>query len=350
MLSQFIKFLIVAVALETSLHAAGGNAEQPTPQRSLLAASKTDHTLAIVDPSTLKVVARMPVGPDPHEVIASADGKTAYVSIYGGGRFHELSVLDLVAQKALPSFDTEALLGPHGLDFNGGKVWFTAEGSKSIGRYDPTTAKVDWIMGTGQGRTHMIYITPDGKRIYTTNVESGTVSIFENILVPPTVTPTGAMMPGAKPRMDWIHTIIPVAKGCEGFDVSVNGQELWTATPIDGKLFIVDLASKTVSHTIYAKVVGANRLKFTPDGKRVLISSLRTGDIVIYDTQSHGEVMRVNVGHGAAGILMDTQVNRAFIGCTADDYVAVLDLKTLKVTDHIDVGGRPDGLAWAIRP
>ena len=78
---------------------------------------------------------------DPHEVIASSDGKTAYVSIYGGGRYHALSVIDLVGQKALPDIDTGALNGPHGLAFVGGKVWFTAEGAKAIARYDPAAAK-----------------------------------------------------------------------------------------------------------------------------------------------------------------------------------------------------------------
>lgn len=47
------------------------------------------------------------VGPDPHEVIAPSDGKTAYISIYSGGRYHALSVIDLVGQKALPDIDTE---------------------------------------------------------------------------------------------------------------------------------------------------------------------------------------------------------------------------------------------------
>ena len=59
---------------------------QSTPQESLLVLSKRNHTLSIVDPATLKVVGTAPVGPDPHEVAASADGKTAYVSIYGGVR------------------------------------------------------------------------------------------------------------------------------------------------------------------------------------------------------------------------------------------------------------------------
>jgi YVTN family beta-propeller protein len=46
---------------------------------------------------------------------------------------------------------------------------------------------------------------------------------------------------------------------------------------------------------------------------------------------------------------MDPDGSRAFIACTPDNYVAVLDLKALEVTGHIDVGGEPDGLAWAIR-
>ncbi len=92
-----------------------------------------------------------------------------------------------------------------------------------------------------------------------------------------------------------------------------------------------------------------NRLKFTPDGKMVIIASLRTGDLFIMDAGTHREIKRLNIGHGAAGILMDTDGSRAFVGCTPDNYVAVVDLKTLTVSAHIDLGG-PDGLAWAVRP
>src|SRR5205823_13407503 len=120
-----------------------------------------------------KVLARIPVGADPHEVIASSDGQLAYVSNYGGGAYNTLAVVDLVGQKALSPIDLGALRGPHGLDFRGGKVWFTAEASKAIGSYDPSTNKIDWIFGTGQNRTHMIYVSPDLQRIVTTNVKIG---------------------------------------------------------------------------------------------------------------------------------------------------------------------------------
>jgi YVTN family beta-propeller protein len=347
--------------LAVCIFAAGISAAQSTPNRSLLALSKRNHTLAIVDPNTLQVIARAPVGPDPHEVIASSDGKTAYVSIYGGGRYHALSVIDLVGQKALADIDTGALNGPHGLDFVGGKVWFTAEGAKAIATYDPVSGKVDWIMGTGQNRTHMLYVTPDEKQIYTTNVNSATVTILEKIAVPPMGPPPGMRPPagatppptppgGNQPRMDWTETIIPVGKGDEGFDVSPDGRELWTANAQDGTLSVIDLKTRTVTATLDAKTFGANRLKFTPDGKLVLISMLGGGDLVVYDAASRKEFKRVPIGHGAAGILIDPEGNRAFVACGPDNYVAVVDLKTLTVTGHIDVGGEPDGLAWAVRP
>src|SRR5271168_2120616 len=170
----------------------------PTPHAALLALSKQDHTLAIVDPVTLKAVARVPVGEDPHEVIASSDGKTAYVSNYGFGAFNTLTVIDLIGQKRVGVIDLGALRGPHGLDFKQGKVWFTAEAAKAIGSYDPAAGKIDWIMGTGQDRTHMVYVFPDGKRIVTTNVNSATVTILEKTEGPAGMPP--GPPPGIAPR------------------------------------------------------------------------------------------------------------------------------------------------------
>jgi DNA-binding beta-propeller fold protein YncE len=341
-----VRFLVLFALASITANA------QSTPQRSLLALSKHDHTLAIVDVSTLRVVARLPVGPDPHEVIASSDGKTAYVSIYGFGRYHALSVLDLAGQKALPDIDTGALTGPHGLAFVGGKVWFTAEGAKAIARFDPVTKAIDWIMGTGQNRTHMLYVTEDQKHIYTTNVSSGTVTLLERLAAPPGTRPPSSGQTVAPPPpqgMMWNETVIPVGKGDEGFDISPDGHELWTADSQDGSLSIVDLSSRTVAATLDAKIFTSNRLKFTPDGKRVFITSLRGHDLVIYDAASRKEYRRVPVGHGAAGILMDPVGQRAFVACTPDNYVAVVDLRSFEVSSHVDVGGEPDGLAWAIR-
>ena len=136
-----------------------------TPANALLVLEKEQNTLVIVDPATLTIVARVPVGSDPHEVAVSDDGKTAYISNYSNG--NSISVVDLVAQKALAPIDLGALRQPHGLEFDGGKVYFTAEGAKVVGRYDPATQKIDWVIGTGQNRTHMVTVSKDLKTAFT---------------------------------------------------------------------------------------------------------------------------------------------------------------------------------------
>jgi len=340
-------------ALFVLLFAAGASG-QAAPKESLLVLSKHDHTLAIVDPATLKVVAKMPVGDDPHEVIATADGKMAYVSNYGGGgvgALHTLAVIDLVNQKALAPIDLGALRGPHGLDFAGGKVWFTAEAAKVFGSVDPASGKVDFILGSGQNRTHMIYVTQDLSRIFTSNIQSGTVSVWEKVRPslpsgPP--PPAGGPAPGQFPA-EWSQFLVTVGAGSEGFDVSPDGKELWAANSQAGTIAVVNIAEKSVVRTINANVRGANRLKFTPDGKLALVSSLNGADVAVLDVGLKEVVKRIPVGHGAAGIEMQPDGARVFVACTPDNYVAVIDLKTLAVTGKIDAGGNPDGMAWAVQ-
>lgn len=332
-------FAFLALAAATFGVCVCAQSSAPTSSGALLVLAKTDLTMSIVDPVSLKVIAKVPSGPDPHEVIASADGKTAYISNYGGGAFNTITVVDLAAQKALTPIDLGALRGPHGLDFVAGKLWFTAEGAKVAGSFDPASKAVDFVVGTGQNRTHMIYVTKDAKQLVTSNVSSATMSIIEK-----TGETAGR---GGPPRAEWNQTVIPVGGGAEGFDVSPDGRTIWVANAQDGTISVIDFAAKKVTDTIAANVAGANRLKFTPDGSRVFVSTLRGADVVVFDAASHREQKRIRTGRGAAGMQMQPDGSRVYVSCTPDDYVAVIDLAKLEITGRIDAGKQPDGLAWA---
>jgi YVTN family beta-propeller protein len=289
-------------------------------------------TVAIVDPVTQKVLGRAPTGEGPHEVVATSDGKLAVVSNYGSGPApgHSLSVIDIASRKEIHRFDTTPLYRPHGLFSIDGKVYFTAEGSKAVARYDPASNKIDWLTGTGQDGTHMVYLSKDQNLMFTSNMGSGTMSIFAK-------TANG---------QDWHQTVIPVGAAPEGFDVSPDGRELWAANGGDGTVSIIDIASRKVTQTFPVSSKRSNRLKFTPNGKRALISDLASGDLIVVDVASRKDIKHLNVGRGVAGTLVSPDGSRVYMAATNDNWVAVVDLKSLEVLSRISTGTGPDGMDW----
>src|SRR5579872_4422885 len=286
----------------------------------VLLLEKSDNAMAMVDPASMKIVARVPAGTDPHEIVASTDGRVAYISNYGGtdSDLHTISVVDLLAHKEWPAIDLGALHSAHGLFYAGDKLYFTVETNKAFGRYDPAAKGIDWVLGTGQDRTHMVYVFQDLQRVVTSNVNSATISIIERVDGPSFGPPPGAvggtppprapgMPPGAAPRKTWRVTNVPAGKGVEGFDVSPDGKEIWAANAGDGTVTIIDVASKKVTQTMPISVVRANRLKFTPDGKLVLISGLAGSsakNLEVVDAVTHREIKSLDLGGGSGGILI----------------------------------------------
>jgi len=320
---------------------------QPVPSQALLVLSKGDLALEVVDPATMKVLWTVPSGPDPHEVAASPDARFAYITNYGSGAYHTITPVDLQAKKALTPIDLGPLTGPHGLDYVGAKLWFTAEGAKVFGSYDPAAQKIDFVLGTGQDRTHMVRVSSDQQRMLLTNVSSGTVSIVEKTAAGP--GRRGGPPGGGAPQANWQQTVIQVGRGAEGFDVTPDWQEAWIANAQDGTISIIDVVSKRVVQTLQSNTQGANRLKITPDGKLAFVSTLSGPDLAVFDVAGRKEVTRIPIGNGAAGIQIQPDGSRVYVACTPDNYVAVLDVKSLNVIGRINAGKQPDGLWWVGR-
>jgi DNA-binding beta-propeller fold protein YncE len=321
----------VALAFVLATHAAV-RAASPT----LLVLNKGNQTLVTVDPATLKVTGSYPSGPDPHEVIASSDGKTAYITNYTQG--NTISVVDLVAKKVLAPIDLGGLLRPHGLAFAGGKLYFTAEGSKSVARYDPAARKIDLVVGTGQDGTHMVLLTSDLKQMITTNIGSASVSFIDQVTI----------SRGGGSATDWRVSNVPAGRGAEGYDLSPNGKELWVCNAADRTVSIIDAVNKKPITTLNVPVNMGNRLKFTPDGKYVFISDIRGREVLVLDAAARKEAKRIPVeAENAAGLLMEPNGNRAFVSVGAHNAVAVIDTKALTLTGWVESGPGPDGVAWA---
>src|SRR2546421_7603267 len=304
-----MKTSCVSGLVAMSMAAALASAQRSSPK--LLVLNKEEATLAIVDPESGTILARVPVGQGPHELVTSTDGKVAFASNYGTGPApgRTISMIDLGTMKETRRIDVSPLSRPHGLAFVNGKLYFTAEADKKIARYDPATSAIDWQFETGQNATHMVLPTKDARTIFTSNIASDSVSIIEH---------------GSGDT--WNQTVVPVGKGPEGIDLSPDGKTVWSAHSRDGGVSVIDVATKKVVATINIGTKRSNRIKLTPDGKLALVSDLDAGELVVVDTAAKKEIRRVALGKNPEGVLIPPDGRRAFVAVNGDNYVAVVDL------------------------
>ncbi len=298
----------------------------------LVVLNKADATLSIIDPQTMKITGKVPTGDSPHEVVLSMDGKTAFVANYGaqtpGSSF---SVIDVVAKKELRRVDLSPLTRPHGLQEIGGKIYFTAETNRVIARYDPTSNKVDWLMGTGQNGSHMIVAMSDQKRFYTANIGSDSVTAFEFAGVPP-----------AQSKI----THIAVGKQPEAIDLSPDGKQIWVGLNADSAVDIVDTAT---NKTIERVKLGERpyRVKFTPDGKSVVMTMPNTKELIVVDAATRKETKRIKLESSPLGIVFSKDGKTAFVTAVQNDFVLKIDMETSQITGKVETGKVPDGIALA---
>jgi YVTN family beta-propeller protein len=299
----------------------------------LLVLNKADATLAFVDASSLQVLSKIATGEGPHEV--ATDGRIALVANYGTGPNpgSTVSIVDVAARKELRRLALPGLLRPHGTFAIGSHIYFTAEGSRVVARYDTPSASIDWISGTGQNVTHMVVVMPGEKKLYTANIGSDSVSVLDL---------------SNAPRSSRL-TQIAVGKAPEGIDLSPDARELWVSHAGDAALSVIDTATDKVVRVVTTGTKLANRVKFTRDGKRVLISDPGANEVVVFDATTKEVTKRVTTAEGPSGILIAPDGKRAFVACSGAGVVQILDLATLSITASVATGNQPDGMAYAPR-
>ncbi len=154
-----------------------------------------------------------------------------------------------------------------------------------MGTLNPATGRVEAVLGTGQDKTHLVWVSRDGRKVVASNAGSATMSIFDRTEVKPLVVPGAPLPPAAYTAPGWRHTLIPVGKAAEGFAVSPDEREAWVGNE-DGTISIIDLAAEKAVASLAADVPGANRLKFTPDGRLVLVTTHTGKDLVVIDSHT----------------------------------------------------------------
>src|SRR6266481_7124720 len=260
MLSR-VSMLVVLVLLVTSLRLSDAISASPNGGL-LVVANQREHTVLVVDPEARRELARVVVGVNGHEVIVSADGRFAYVPIYGnsgvgrpGTDGSTIDVIDLRERKLSATIDLGKPLRPHCAEFGvDGLLYVTAELANAVDVIDPSTRKVLAEIPTGQPQSHMLVFSPDGRRGYTANVGAGSVSVLD-------VAKRGLV------------TTIQVAKTVQRISMSVDGLRVFTHDQGAPRVAIIDTTTNRVTSWIelpaspYASAP-------TPDGAWLLVLSM----------------------------------------------------------------------------
>ena len=304
----------------------------------LLVAQKGDMKLATFDLETGILLGSVPEGGKTgHEVTVSPDGKLAYVPIYGdsgvgkpGSDGSNLVVIDLAAQKIVGNVDFAKGVRPHQPVFGprDGLLYVTTELDQSVTVIDPKTLKIVGTIPTGQAESHMLAISHDGHRGYTANVGPGTVSVLD--------------MDARK-----MIKVIPISGNTQRISVSNDDKWVFTADQTKPQLAVIDAKTYLIKRWIPLEGLGYGSAT-TPDGKWLLVAIPDKASIAVIDLKSMTVAKSIGVASDPQEIVVRPDGKKAYVSCMSGGEVVEIDLDGWRLTNGIEAGSLPDGLAWAL--
>ena len=320
--------LLILTLSATSLQAQQGR---------LLVAQKGTQSLAIVDPDSGHILASVPEGGiTGHEVVASPDGRFAYVPIYSnvgvghpGTNGQIIDVIDIAAQKVVTTFDFGHGVRPHypQIGPKDGLLYVSTELDQSITIIDPKTLKIVGSIPTGQPQSHMFTLSHDGRRAYTANVGPGTVSVLD--------------VPGRK-----VIKIIPISSNTQRIAITPDDRWVFTADQVAPRLAVIDTVTNQLSSSIPLEGIAYGTAP-TADGRWLLVTLPDQNKIAVVDLQTMKVVRSIPVGAYPQEVLIRPDGKVAYVSCMHSDQVAEIDLTKWTLTRLIPTGKDTDGLAWA---
>jgi len=283
-----------------------------------------------------------------------------------------LTIIDAEANSVVATL--AGLKEPHNVQVgrDGATVFAVSGSSNLVVAIDARTYAVQAVARTGSAPAHVID-APNGK-VYVTNSDDGTVSVYRRPGLQPTSLITlGGMPHGLRPAAG--GSVIVVAKSMAGAldlidpatDTSFGRVHVGTgpaqvAVAADGRyayagitdppsVVKVDLTARAVIGTAYVPAPPV-QLYLAPDESTVLSADQGTMEspghtVSLIDTRAMTVRGTVTTGSGPHGVVIDTAGTRAWVTNTYDNAVSVIDLLTHSVVATIQTGTAPSGISYS---
>lgn len=330
-----MKFLLSRHALWLGLLLAPAPAilsAQGTRTGALLVANQQSASASLVDLRT-DSMRFIPVGVGPHEAMIAPSGRVGVVTIYGAQvPGNELAVIDMKSGTVMRTISLGEYTRPHGVMFmpqDEGRVVVTSESTKNLVMVNLGTGTVEGVIPTGAQGSHMVAITRDGKRAFTSNVGSGSVSELD------------------LERRTLVRTMA-VAPRVEGIAVTPDGRFVLAGSNTNGTVSVIDTRSGTVIDTLTGFRL-PYRLAISPDGATAIACDPEAGAIHIIDVATR-TAWKLDGLASPRGVIFAGDGAFAFVTLAGGPSVGVVDLTARKVVRTIGVGESPDGVGYGPNP
>nr|BCW99978.1 MAG: hypothetical protein KatS3mg041_0025 [Bacteroidota bacterium] len=317
------------------------------PSGSALVLNKSDGTVWKINLRTGALEARWIVGEGPHEVLLSPDGRRAVVSLYGTSTRpgSALAVLDLEGREPVRYVPLGSYSRPHGLAWwRGDTVLVTAEAQARLLVLSLQEGRIQKALPTEARVSHMVVAWPEGRRAFTANIGSGSVSALDLDTERVQQIPTGA--------------------GAEGIALRPGTRELWVSNRAANTITILDAEHLRPLDSLSCPAFPI-RVAFTPDGTLALVSCAASGDVAVFEAASRRLLGRIPIPPPEAdvpedrlfgsrfgrspvpiGIAPSPEGRYALVAASYADRIHVLDLIALRLIASYRTGPEPDGVVW----
>ena len=306
---------------------------QSSPSGFVLVANQQSANASLIDLSTDKMTF-IDVGVGPHEAVIAPSGRVGVVTIYGTQRpGNELAIIDIKAGVVKRKISLGQYTRPHGAMFMPGdesRVVVTSEATQNIVLVNIESGVVEAAIPTGAQGSHMVGLTKDASRAWTSDVGTGAVSEMD--------LTTKALV-----------RVIPIAPRVEGIAVSPDGSTVWAGSNVNGTVSVVDTKLGAIVKTLGGFSL-PYRLAISVDGKTAIICDPQGDAIHIADVATQAVIWKLDGLGSPRGVSIAADGKTAFVTLAADPAVGVVDLVQRKLVRKIGVGASPDGVGYGPIP
>ena len=277
-----------------------------------------DGTVSVVNTTTNKIVAIIPVGSRPYGIILSGDGSTAYVTNQGSGN---ISVINTQTNKVTHVIRVGA--GPTGMSLaQGGAMYLANQNDNTVSEVNTTTNAQAGTAPVGQVPINTI-ISPDASKVYVANSGSNDIWVLNSTFLT-------------------VIAKIPVGQHPDGMVLSPDGNLLYVANTTSNSISVISAPYNTLSTTIPLTGAGGPiGLAISPDGSLLYVTNGFSGTVSVVNTASHIVVATIPVGQAPCGITMSSDGSAVYVANTGSNSVSVINTATNTVTATSPVGQGP---------